>query len=50
LILEASAGKNVDPEELMEVARLAGKPPAIVNFDLDRAAVAYRLWQESVNP
>lgn len=50
LILEASAGNDVDPEELMEAARLAGKPPAIVNFDLDKAAFAYRLWQESVHP
>lgn len=50
LILEASAGRDVDPEDLMEAARLAGKPPAIVNFDLDKAAVAYRLWQESVHP
>ena len=50
LVLDASADREIDNDELMEAARLAGKSPAIVCRDLERAMAAYRLWQESVDP
>jgi len=50
LVLQASAGDDVDPEELMEAARLAGKVPAIVNADLEKAVAAFKAWQDSVHP
>ncbi len=50
LVLAASAGADVDPEELLEAARLAGKVPARVNHDLEVAAAAYAAWRNSVDP
>lgn len=50
LILEASAGNEIDHEELLAVAQRAGKCPAIINHDLNVAMAAYRAWQESVHP
>ena len=50
LVLEASAGNEVDFEELLSAAQRAGKTPARVNFDLEVAATAYAAWRNSVDP
>ena len=50
LILLASEGQYVDPAELVTVAQRAGKVPAVVNEDLNRAVVAYQAWRNSIDP